>query len=171
MTGFDKNIPEIESMWKRLDHMENTIKAWLSDIQAFRADLTALASQMMAAPVPERVEETAVGVHENVEAGAETAQTLGEQFEQTAKPNLQQSLGGVRSSDFLKSLSLNDRFRLTRELFTGDSGAFAEAVTVISNASDSREAIHYLRQTIHWDENNAAVMEFRELIEQFFLQK
>lgn len=158
-------------MLERLDHMENTVKTWLSDMQAFRADLTAMASQRMPASEPEQVEETAAEAVANVEAEAETAQTLGEQFEQAARPNLQQSLGGVHSSDFLKSLSLNDRFRLTRELFTGDSGAFAEAVTVISNASDSREAIHYLRQTIHWDENNAVVMEFRELIEQFFLQK
>lgn len=72
------------------------------------------------------------------------------------------------STDFRRSISLNDSFRFTRELFGGDSELMNRVVEQISAMSTLNAAIAFLSSKVGITEENEAMNDFLELLKKHF---
>ena len=70
--------------------------------------------------------------------------------------------------DIRKSLSLNDRFRFSRELFNNDNVSMEKCFDLINHAASYPELEKELTDTLNWDKNNACVIEFLALVKKRF---
>lgn len=75
------------------------------------------------------------------------------------------SAGGLRHS-----ISLNDSFRFSRELFDGDTGLMNRVIEQISVMSSYNTALAFLASKVDIDEENEAVNDFLELLKKYFNQ-
>ena len=66
------------------------------------------------------------------------------------------------------SISLNDSFRFTRELFGGDSEKMNRVVKTVDEMHSLDEALLYVKNEVDLDEENDAVMDFIELLRKRF---
>ena len=73
------------------------------------------------------------------------------------------SAGGLR-----RSISLNDSFRFSRELFGGDTSLMNRVIEQISVMSSYKTAVAFLSSKISVDEENDAVNDFLELLRKYF---
>lgn len=70
--------------------------------------------------------------------------------------------------DLRRAISVNDSFRFARELFDGDVSRMNDAVSRLGEAASLDEALQLLATYIHHaDENNAAYMDFVELLKKY----
>lgn len=72
------------------------------------------------------------------------------------------------STDFRRSISLNDSFRFTRELFDGDSESMNRVVEQISAMSTLNAAVAFLSSKVGVTEENEAMNDFLELLKKHF---
>ncbi len=72
------------------------------------------------------------------------------------------------AADLRHALSLNDRFRFTRELFGGDAARMDETMQHISEAASLQEALDRVMSDLRPDESNEAVADFVELLKKYF---
>ena len=68
------------------------------------------------------------------------------------------------------SISLNDSFRFSRELFKGDTDWMNRVVEQISVMSSYKTAVAFLSSKIEIDEEKEAVVDFLELLKKYFNQ-
>lgn len=68
------------------------------------------------------------------------------------------------------SISLNDSFRFSRELFKGDTDLMNRVVEQISVMSSYKTAVAFLSSKIEIDEEKEAVVDFLELLKKYFNQ-
>ena len=73
------------------------------------------------------------------------------------------SAGGLR-----RSISLNDSFRFSRELFGGDTSLMNRVIEQISVMSSYKTAVAFLSSKINVNEENDAVNDFLELLRKYF---
>lgn len=114
--------------------------------------------------------------HEQIE---ETPEEKEEKIEaDIVKPVISEVVSSVDSplfvSDLLKtdlrhSISLNDSFRFTRELFGGDSDKMNRVVKTVDAMTSYDEAISYVLSEIILDETNDAAVDFIELLKKRFM--
>lgn len=71
-------------------------------------------------------------------------------------------------TDLRRSISLNDSFRFSRELFNGDSEQMNRAIEQISEMSSLDTAIAFLYSKVNVDEENEAMIDFQELLKKYF---
>lgn len=69
-----------------------------------------------------------------------------------------------------QSISLNDSFRFTREIFGGDSELMNRVVEQISVMSSYKTAVAFLSSKVNINEENEAMMDFWELLKKYFNQ-
>ena len=69
--------------------------------------------------------------------------------------------------DLGKAIGLNDKFLFVRELFGGDKDKYHEAIQIINEMPDYREAEQYIKQ-FQWDEENPEVSKFMDLVRRKF---
>lgn len=84
-----------------------------------------------------------------------------------------QTVSQVPVSDILRtdlrhSISLNDSFRFTRELFRGDSERMNRVIKELDSMRSLDEAMAYAEQEIGLNEDNDAAMDFVELLKKRF---
>ena len=118
------------------------------------------------------VEET---VLEEVEEEKETLQVVESQsqieVQETIKNVSAGSILGERIrpvTDLRRSISLNDSFRFSRELFNGDSEQMNRVIEQISEMSSLDTAIAFLYSKVNVDEENEAMIDFQELLKKYF---
>ena len=68
------------------------------------------------------------------------------------------------------SISLNDSFRFSRELFKGDTDLMNRVVEKISVMSSYKTAVAFLSSKIEIDEEKEAVVDFLDLLKKYFNQ-
>ena len=68
------------------------------------------------------------------------------------------------------SISLNDSFRFSRELFKGDTDLMNRVVEQISVMSSYKPAVAFLSSKIEIDEEKEAVVDFLDLLKKYFNQ-
>lgn len=68
------------------------------------------------------------------------------------------------------SISLNDSFRFSRELFKGDTDLMNRVVEQISVMSSYKTAVAFLSSKVEIDEEKEAVVDFLELLKKYFNQ-
>lgn len=71
-------------------------------------------------------------------------------------------------TDLRRSISLNDSFRFSRELFNGDSEQMNRVIEQISEMSSLDTAIAFLYSKVNVDEENEAMIDFQELLKKYF---
>jgi hypothetical protein len=71
-------------------------------------------------------------------------------------------------ADLKKSLSLNDRFRFQRDLFTGNACLMEETLDYLENLHSLNESIDYLNTHFDWNWDEESVTAFREILEKRF---
>ena len=118
------------------------------------------------------IEET---ILEEVEEEKETLQVVESQsqieVQETIKNVSAGSILGERIrpvTDLRRSISLNDSFRLSRELFNGDSEQMNRVIEQISEMSSLDTAIAFLYSKVNVDEENEAMIDFQELLKKYF---
>lgn len=70
--------------------------------------------------------------------------------------------------DLRKSISLNDSFRFSRELFNGDSEQMNRVIEQISEMGSLDTAVAFLLSKVDVDEENEAMIDFLELLKKYF---
>ena len=78
---------------------------------------------------------------------------------------LQRSL----SKDMHKALSLNDRFRFQRELFSNSKNDLNNALDLVNAMQSFDEAEEYFIRDLGWDQDNEDVADFMGLVRRHFL--
>ena len=118
------------------------------------------------------IEET---ILEEVEEEKETLQVVESQsqieVQETIKNVSAGSILGERIrpvTDLRRSISLNDSFRFSRELFNGDSEQMNRVIEQISEMSSLDTAIAFLYSNVNVDEENEAMIDFQELLKKYF---
>lgn len=118
------------------------------------------------------IEET---ILEEVEEEKETLQVVESQsqieVQETIKNVSAGSILGERIrpvTDLRRSISLNDSFRFSRELFNGDSEQMNRVIEQISEMSSLDTAIAFLYSKVNVDEENDAMIDFQELLKKYF---
>ena len=118
------------------------------------------------------IEET---ILEEVEEEKETLQVVESQsqieVQETIKNVSAGSILGARIrpvTDLRRSISLNDSFRFSRELFNGDSEQMNRVIEQISEMSSLDTAIAFLYSKVNVDEENEAMIDFQELLKKYF---
>lgn len=71
-------------------------------------------------------------------------------------------------TDLRRSISLNDSFRFSRELFNGDSEQMNRAIEQISEMSSLEAATAFLLSKVSVGEENEAMADFMELLKKYF---
>ena len=79
--------------------------------------------------------------------------------------NIKLFAGGLR-----KSISLNDSFRFSRELFGGDMALMNRTIEQISMMSSYQAAVAFLSSKVNVNEENEAVADFLDLLDKYFNQ-
>ena len=118
------------------------------------------------------IEET---ILEEVEEEKETLQVVESQsqieVQETIKNVSAGSILGERIrpvTDLRRSISLNDSFRFSRELFNGDSEQMNRVIEQISEMSSLDTAIAFLYSKVNVDEENEVMIDFQELLKKYF---
>ena len=120
------------------------------------------------------IEET---ILEEVEEEKETLQVVESQsqieVQETIKNVSAGSILGERIrpvTDLRRSISLNDSFRFSRELFGGDTELMNRVIEQISVMGSYKTAVAFLSSKVEINEEKEAVNDFLELLKKFFNQ-
>ncbi len=70
--------------------------------------------------------------------------------------------------DLRRSISLNDSFRFSRELFKGDNEQMNRVIEQISEMNSLETAVAFLVSKVDVDEENEAMADFMEILKKFF---
>ena len=118
------------------------------------------------------IEET---ILEEVEEEKETLQVVESQSQIEVQETIKNvSAGSILAerirpvTDLRRSISLNDSFRFSRELFNGDSEQMNRVIEQISEMSSLDTAIAFLYSKVNVDEENEAMIDFQELLKKYF---
>lgn len=157
----------IERMQGRLDELSQEVDA---------VEVSSLSSVIIQSPEPVVVEEDEEGdsliseekpvITEEVPVVEE--EPIIEKKEESKSAVLGESIklaAGLRHS-----ISLNDSFRFSRELFKGDTELMNRVVEQISVMSSYKTAVAFLSSKIEIDEEKEAVVDFLELLKKYFNQ-
>ncbi|ASB48093.1 hypothetical protein [Alkalitalea saponilacus] len=88
---------------------------------------------------------------------------LGTGHDSGTLPKFQQPIVDLR-----KAIGINDRFFFQRELFGNNSELFNQTIDQINQMATFESAVSFLSGNFNWDQNNEAVVSFRELIKRRF---
>jgi hypothetical protein len=67
-------------------------------------------------------------------------------------------------TDLTKSIGINDKFLYTKELFGGNAELYKNTINTLNEFSDINDALIYVQENFHWDENNEAASQLLELV-------
>lgn len=82
--------------------------------------------------------------------------------------SLSDALEKRSASDLRKALTLNDRFRFQRELFSGSAERMDRTLAEINMLQTMNEAINYVKHNIHPDLEDEVLADFLKLLEKRF---
>ncbi len=91
-------------------------------------------------------------------------QTLGETLRNGDK-DMASKIAAAERPDLRKSIGLNDKFLMIRDMFEGDADAFNDAVATLDTFTDLDEAIIYIHDTYNWSADSEGVKLLVELLE------
>lgn len=114
---------------------------------------------------PETTQETTVTEYAPVVEEEPAAMTKKEESRPTVLGESIKLAAGLRHS-----ISLNDSFRFSRELFRGDTDLMNRVIEQISVMSSYKTAVAFLSSKVEIDEEKEAVVDFLELLKKYFNQ-
>ena len=186
LTNIELDIQELKYLMKAFEREPNgTLREVLKrNILQMRDRLDQMLTELdtVQKPVEEEIiqpilteKEVEETVLEEVEEEKETLQVVESQsqieVQETIKNVSAGSILGERIrpvTDLRRSISLNDSFRFSRELFNGDSEQMNRVIEQISEMSSLDTAIAFLYSKVNVDEENEALIDFQELLKKYF---
>lgn len=186
LTNIELDIQELKYLMEAFEREPNgTLREVLKrNILQMRDRLDQMLTELdtVQKPVEEEIiqpilteEEVEEAVLEEVEEEKETLQVVESQpqieVQETIKIVSAGSILGERIrpvTDLRRSISLNDSFRFSRELFNGDSEQMNRVIEQISEMSSLDTAIAFLCSKVNVDEENEALTDFQELLKKYF---
>ena len=186
LTNIELDIQELKYLMEAFEREPNgTLREVLKrNILQMRDRLDQMLTELdtVQKPVEEEIiqpilteKEVEEAVLEEVEEEKETLQVVESQpqieVQETIKIVSAGSILGERIrpvTDLRRSISLNDSFRFSRELFNGDSEQMNRAIEQISEMSSLDTAIAFLYSKVNVDEENEAMIDFQELLKKYF---
>ena len=72
------------------------------------------------------------------------------------------------AADLRRSISLNDSFRFSRELFNGDNEQMNRVIEQVSEMSSLETAVAFLGSKVDVNEENEAMADFMEILKKYF---
>lgn len=157
----------IERMQGRLDELSQEVDA---------VEVSSLSSVIIQSPEPVVVEEDEEGdslIVEEIPVITEEVPVVEEEpvIEKKEEPKSAVLGESIKLAAGLRhSISLNDSFRFSRELFKGDTELMNRVVEQISVMSSYKTAVAFLSSKIEIDEEKEAVVDFLELLKKYFNQ-
>ena len=113
-------------------------------------------------PIAALVEETEL---ESVEESLEEVISISDEPIETPS---KVPVSDILRTDLRRSISLNDSFRFTRELFHGDSERMNRMIKELDAMNSLDEALGYAKSEIGLSEDNEAAVDFVELLKKRF---
>lgn len=186
LTNIELDIQELKYLMEAFEREPNgTLREVLKrNILQMRDRLDQMLTELdtVQKPVEEEIiqpilteKEVEEAVLEEVEEEKETLQVVESQpqieVQETIKIVSAGSILGERIrpvTDLRRSISLNDSFRFSRELFNGDSEQMNRVIEQISEMSSLDTAIAFLYSKVNVDEENEALIDFQELLKKYF---
>lgn len=126
-------------------------------------------------PIKEQIEETkpdsAVAPHDMLEQKNEDVpKSINDIISKNQSGNvLASKLQNKPVQDLKKAIGINDKFQFIRELFEGNAEMFASVLDHLNSLSSFDEAYRYINEQFSWDEEDAVVMKFLELVNRRYL--
>lgn len=163
LDSFAKEPTEMSSelLKRNIMRMQERLGDLLSEIEAAPADAV---PRPLADPQSVTADERVVEPEAcKVEAAEEEAIFCPEQPKNMILGERLKQEAGLR-----QSISLNDSFRFSRELFGGDAALMNRVIEQISVMSSYQTAVAFLASTVHLDEENEAVNDFLGLLQKYF---
>ena len=139
-------------------------------------EVSSLSSVIIESPEPDVVEEDEEGdslIEEEIPVITEEVPVVEEEpvIEKKEEPKSAVLGESIKLAAGLRhSISLNDSFRFSRELFKGDTDLMNRVVEQISVMSSYKTAVAFLSSKIEIDEEKEAVVDFLELLKKYFNQ-
>ena len=186
LTNIELDIQELKYLMEAFEREPNgTLREVLKrNILQMRDRLDQMLTELdtVQKPVEEEIiqpilteKEVEEAVLEEVEEEKEPLQVVESQpqieVQETIKIVSEGSILGERIrpvTDLRRSISLNDSFRFSRELFNGDSEQMNRVIEQISEMSSLDTAIAFLYSKVNVDEENEALIDFQELLKKYF---
>lgn len=193
LTELELDVHELQYLMDSFEKAPSSTLAELlkRNIERMQQQLEALSEEVDAACVPvsvlvaseSLVKEAVHKAEEDGETARKAAEETVEIAEEAEEPvmdvpvrkesgrmavlgeNIKLFAGGLR-----KSISLNDSFRFSRELFGGDMALMNRTIEQISMMSSYQAAVAFLSSKVNVNEENEAVADFLDLLDKYFNQ-
>ena len=161
-------IQSLESVVVKEDEEGEAIVAEEKPVVIAAAAETAAAAAAEAAAAEEEEEEEEEGKKEEPAIVEEPVVETVVKEEESKSAVLGESL--KLSAGLRHSISLNDSFRFSRELFGGDTDLMNRVIEQISVMSSYKTAVAFLSSKVELNEEKEAVNDFLELLKKYFNQ-
>ena len=98
-----------------------------------------------------------------IEDKVEEKERIIEEVEEESTPN-----SNVELRNLMSVIGLNDRFRFRHDLFSNSDEIFRETIDILNKIENFDKAVDYLVQKFAWDEEDATVVYFYDIIKPKF---
>ena len=119
----------------------------------------------------EEVEEEKLSALQMISGVAQqNSSELDSAFASTEIPNssLLTPNSNVELRNLMSVIGLNDRFRFRHDLFANSDELFRETIDILNKVENFESAVDYLMQKFNWDEEDATVVYFYDIIKPKF---
>jgi len=89
--------------------------------------------------------------------------------EKSPKQNISTKLQSKPISDIAASIGVNDKFKLIKELFSGDADSYRKTIDILNNSSNFNEAFNYISTNFNWDMEDGSVQYILDLVRRKFI--
>ena len=115
-----------------------------------------------------KIVEVDAGENNSVSAAKSAVENVNPVIAKPVEVLSQVPVSDVLRTDLRHSISLNDSFRFTRELFRGDSERMNKIIRELDAMKSLDEAMAYVKNEVDLDESNETALDFVELLKKRF---
>ena len=91
--------------------------------------------------------------------------------EKSSRDSVSTKLQSTPISNISAAIGVNDKFRLIRDLFNGDSTSFNKTLETLNGATNFNEAFTYINENFAWDMEDPSVQLILDLVRRKFIVK
>ena len=120
--------------------------------------------------IEEDSEQEIVEIEQVIELEIEDKERIIEEVEEESTPHfsLLTPNSNVELRNLMSVIGLNDRFRFRHDLFANSDELFRETIDILNKVENFESAVDYLMQKFNWDEEDATVVYFYDIIKPKF---
>jgi len=89
--------------------------------------------------------------------------------EKSQKQDISSKIKSKPISNIADAIGVNDKFRLIKDLFKGDTDSYNKTINTLNEASDFNEAFTFINTNFEWDMEDESVQFLLELVRRKFI--